>query len=395
MNSEILKKYTGDNIFKNHHDEAQKRCIRANLLSMRANYLETVDAALGDEQILLCDETEDVLYLPPSEIKYIPGTRPVLEKYVSEITSGCQTDTQKALKLMDFICHSYEKTDGRVYFYGGTEEELIKKGENLCECVSRLMCALCEICSIPARIITHISGGHLTCEVFTGGKWWYMDVRKGLYFVLPNGEHASLREIIKNPDIMDNQPSEVKSHVSPRYDYDFQIERGKKVYFHDREVHTFKYYSLMDSHKYSYRWLYNKHIQNLNFAGVEYGNSIRALKGSEETKPNPEIIFSVKDGQELSGTVLFCAMAEGFGVPPAVFSFTLDGKPLYTLPPYSDPLEIHIMQGNFINPFGGTNLFDTKTVDDGEHTICAETYYGESMKVCSKVTFTVNNKAVK
>lgn len=395
MNSEILKKYTGDNIFTNFHDEAKKRCIKANLMSMGANYLETVDAALGDEQILLCDETEEILYLPPEPVKYVHGTRPVLEKYVSEVTRECKTDTQKALALMDFICHLYEKGDGRVYFYGGTEEELIKKGENLCECVSRLMCALCEVCFIPARIITHISGGHLTAEVFTDGKWWYIDVRKGLYFVLPNGEHASLREIIKNPDVMDNQSEEVRSHVSPRYDYDFQIARAKKVYFHGYEIHTFKYYSLMDSEKYSYRWLYNKHVQDLNPRGTEYGNSRSALLGQNEHSANPKIIFSVKDGQELSGSVLFCALAEGFGVPPSKFTFTLDGKKLYSLPEYCDPLEVHIMQGNFINPFGGTNLFDTKTVDDGEHTISAETFFGEDIKVSSKVTFTVNNKAVK
>ena len=67
------------------------------------------------------------------------------------------------------------------YVYGGTEEELIAKGEWLCEGLSRLYVPLCEVAGIPGRILYHVIGGHVTAEVFVGA-WAYVDPRMGVYF---------------------------------------------------------------------------------------------------------------------------------------------------------------------------------------------------------------------
>ena len=112
---------------------------------------------------------------------------------------------------MCFCRDLYKQNDGILLFYGGTEEELIKKGEQLCECLARLMVALCEIIDIPGRIITHIAGGHLTCEVFLENKWSYFDPRTGIFYVLPNGQIASAIELLLQPEIMDRQPEWVKN----------------------------------------------------------------------------------------------------------------------------------------------------------------------------------------
>ena len=127
-----LAAYTGNNIPDKLTNEKRRNCFIANRNSMKANYLDTVDAALVDSQILMCDETYGALYAPPAPSRYKKGSRPVLEAYVNGITSGCTSDFERVVAIVDNLKMLYEKCRGKILFYGGNEEDLLSKGEQLC-----------------------------------------------------------------------------------------------------------------------------------------------------------------------------------------------------------------------------------------------------------------------
>jgi transglutaminase-like putative cysteine protease len=68
-------------------------------------------------------------------------------------------------------------------FTGGTEEELIAKGAQMCNENARVMIALCQVAGLPARYVGHPIGGHGVTEVYVNGRWSYYDIR-GKFFVL-------------------------------------------------------------------------------------------------------------------------------------------------------------------------------------------------------------------
>ena len=161
-----LESYKGLNI-KDKLSGAKRRAFLANYNGMRANYGTTVDGALTDVQILFSEQTRDSLYSDAwTKTDYVKGSRPELEKTASELTKDKTNQFDKALALVLFTRDLYKRFRGRMLFDGGTEEELIKKGEQLCECLARLVVSLCEVVGIAGRIITHCGGGHLTSELY-------------------------------------------------------------------------------------------------------------------------------------------------------------------------------------------------------------------------------------
>ena len=179
-----ITEYQGINILRKLTDPARQEQYYANWQLLRINYGDNVEWQRLKKQTLLCDETREYLYgTPPAPVRYVKGTRPVLEKYVEKIICDCQTNREKVLALMVFCRDLYKKHgSARQMFFGGTEEELIEKGENLCECLGRLMVALCEIAGIPGRIVLHMTG-HITSEVFFENHWNYVDPCYGSVFV--------------------------------------------------------------------------------------------------------------------------------------------------------------------------------------------------------------------
>ena len=113
---------------------------------------------------------------------------------------------------------------------GGTGGGSDKKGEKYCERLSRLMVALCEVAGIPARTVHHLVGGHVTTEVYIEGAWAYMDPRHGLFYIDEKGRILSVEEIVKNPEVIFNQPQWVRDMASPEFPYEcllFFVSRGK------------------------------------------------------------------------------------------------------------------------------------------------------------------------
>lgn len=383
--------YTGDRIADTLTDERMRNIFLANRDLMRANYKETVDAALVDHQIRLCAETREYLYRAPGPVRYQQGTRPRLEQYARQATAGCHTDFDRAIALMDHLKLLYQKCNGRILFYGGTEEELLQKGEQLCECLSRLQCALCEVLGIPARIITHCYGGHVTTEIFTDGKWWYLDPRAGLYMLGKDGKPASLWELWQDPALLSRQPEAVKHHVSPRYTWEQRAKRLKHAMLSELEVNTVKYYSLADAGQYSYRWIMEDELLDLNRFCDRYDAAEYALDGITYERPSPSILFSVQEGQLLHDRIMICATCQNFCIYPREIIFSVDGSEVWRSPGLVPLSDLHHPSSAIYTLGGSGHCFDTRTLSNGIHTLTASCRYSSQEIVTGSVTFTVQN----
>jgi len=227
---------------------------------------------------------------------------------------------------MRFCRDLYKKRDGAILFYGGTEEELIKKGEQLCECLSRLLTALCSIVRIPARILTHTIGGHLVCEIFIDGKWAYVDPRRGLYFQLSNNSLASIWELWKDHTILDSQPDSIKLDASDRFAYEDSICSLKYRLLHPDEVITIKYYSLNEASKFNYEWKTNTDLDqnNLNSIAHIYRSLRCEVFDLENIESGYGFDFSLACGQYIEKDIMVFAYPRGFTVAPVYVNFKID-----------------------------------------------------------------------
>ena len=253
MKPEIIARYSDKSLFDRLTGEARD-VVLANLEYMRVAFGENVEYERLFHQTLLAPETEDYLYQAPERPTYEWGSRPILEEAVAVATKDCKTEREKVLGLVAYIRDLKEKSHGYDYFYGGTEEELIKKGERYCERVARLMCALSEIAGIPARIIFHVSGGHLTNEVYIEDKWCYVDPRFGLFYLGRDGKLMSVREITADPDMIYNQPEWVYEYGSKEYTHEFMMKENHNMYLRPLEIQLFGSYSLKDAERYGYHY---------------------------------------------------------------------------------------------------------------------------------------------
>ena len=249
-----IAEYTGRNMFSKFSSDF------AELMEKKYEYIkeafgENVEYERLAYEILLVPETRDYLYSEPERPVYEWGSRPVLEEAVAEATRGCTSEREKVLGLVAYIRDLKEKSHGYDYFYGGTEEELIKKGERYCERVARLMCALSEIAGIPSRTVHHTIGGHLTNEVYIEGKWCYVDPRFGLFYLGTDGKLMSVTEITENPDMIYSQPEWVYEYGSTEYTHEFMRDSNRDLYLSQSEIQLIGYYSLRDKDRYHYGWM--------------------------------------------------------------------------------------------------------------------------------------------
>jgi len=247
-----LEPYTGLNILNVLKTDAEKGMYKSNWEQLYLNYGDNVEWQRLRHQVLLCDETRDELYKAPKPVKYVKGTRPYLEKKVNEVVKDCKSDRERVLALMVYIRDLYKSRDIE-YFYGGTEEELIKKCENLCEAVGRLMVALCEVIGIPGRIVMHISG-HIVSEIYFDNKWAFIDPRAGMFYLDENDRFLSIDELMRDRSYVLNQSDWVKSFVSAQWTYEQRQKANYDHHFAPQELQCFCDYSLMDADEYNFEW---------------------------------------------------------------------------------------------------------------------------------------------
>ena len=387
-----LKEYSGHKI-EQKLSEPQRTAFCENWRQMQANYLQNVDSQLLQHQILLCEETIEKLYSGEwQRADYVKGSRPELEKIVNQLTEDKSSVKEKVLSIMCFCRDLYKKNDGILLFYGGTEEELIKKGEQLCECLARLMVALCEIIDIPGRIITHIAGGHLTCEVFLENKWSYFDPRTGIFYVLPNGQIASAIELLLQPEIMDRQPEWVKKHVSTRWTWEERNKKCKEKFFSTSEVNTVKPYSLSDSALYNYEWTTKRDFvkNGVNEISKAYQEGSAKCFGNDFIPKPPGFLLTIADNQVITKPIKVVAIANDFVIPPSRVRFLIDGKIVWETEKFIPPDVIHsYCEGNY-SLFGCNGLFDPNNFDEGPHII--KVHDIENRDVSSKVCVIVKHQ---
>jgi len=250
--------YTGINAYEKITGAKRRDVFMLHYCQLFANYGDNVEFQLRKKLIVPDKKNFSRLYEQDAvpQIRYKAGSRPVLEKIVSEITAGTVSGQEKMLCLMRFCRGLYQKNPyppkPGTYLFGGTEEELIEKGEFLCECLGRLMTALCEIAGLPGRIVGHILGGHFTAEIYTGEKWMYVDPRMGIYFLDSDGRGLSVMDLMDDPSMIRKQPENVRSEVAAYDTWEYRAWCSEHKFFHPLELNGFAYYSLADAAEYSY-----------------------------------------------------------------------------------------------------------------------------------------------
>ncbi len=269
-NWEGLKAYTGLAAAERIIGKDRKAAYLFNYQQLGINYGEAVDFQLRRAQVILCPQTVDFLYsdFTPTDCNVEPGKYPALEKVVAKTTADCKSQQEKALALMRFCRDLYKRhphagfsesdPDFANYIYGGTDEQLVEKPEILCECLGRLVVALCEIAGMPGRIVMHDIGGHICSEILIDGHWAYLDPRCGMYFLKPDGKIASVLELCQTPSIIRAQPDHVKTDVSRLWTWHYRARKCENMYFHPKEVNGFQNYSLNDTKEYCYQQLPRK-----------------------------------------------------------------------------------------------------------------------------------------
>lgn len=335
-----LEAYTGLAATQVLVGDLRQRGYVLNYEQLAVNYGESIEFQLRRRQVLLCPQTVDFLYrqYTPPDVRYQPGTRPVLEQTVREVTATCHDQQDKALALMRFCRDLYRKRKHipfEDYVYGGTEEQLISKGEILCEALGRLFVSLCEVAGIPARIVMHDLGGHICAEARVEGRWGYLDPTTGVYALHPDGTLASTWEIWQDPALLRRQDSGVRADVSKRWTWEERVTKCEQKYFSPQEVIGFENYSLADRRRY-------------NYGQLTYAEAREAG------------LFVIND--------FYCAVADRvFGLKPDVGEYLWPDKPLRVLPlayrhdgfsPWfrRPPLTRRDVERLFVDPFAGSRV---------------------------------------
>jgi len=338
---EELSAYSGVSAVNVIVREDCRKVFEVNHAQMKANYDSGVDFQLRNNCSLLCPQTADFLYsqFTPETACYKRGSRPVLEKIVKRLIRNLKTERERALILMRFCRDLYKKYPDRNnhdadYIFGGTEEQLIEKGEELCECLGRLFVALCEIAGIPARYVIHISGGHIVAEAYVESKWAYIDPRCGVYFLKPDGQFASTWDIWNDPNIIYQQSATVKADISERWTWEERAWKCKNIFFAPQEITGLANYSLNDSSRYKYSQVSQALATKLGLwkQNKIYRSLIRRIFGISQD--------------------MWCLSWERRQLRKVPLIYRNDG---FT-PFYHKPISAKQMSEHFIEPLSGTNV---------------------------------------
>ena len=224
----------------------------------------SVDHVSFDQAMALQPATADYLYsqYTPLDQPFVPGTRPFLERLTTKVTDGFTTDRDKAIALVDWIWRIRVNYAHPEYepFHGGSEEEVVRKGSNMCNEMARVMIVMAQIAGIPSRYIGHMTpldyddpatgSGHGVCELHIDGAWAYFDVR-GRFFEKADRSLASAWDVINDVGLLDRQSDAVKAHMDPRSSME-----GAKSLYAPGTAHIIVNYLAADHAGYDYSWSY-------------------------------------------------------------------------------------------------------------------------------------------
>ncbi|MBI5000337.1 MAG: transglutaminase domain-containing protein [Euryarchaeota archaeon] len=188
----------------------------------------TVDSVLLDEMLKLVPETAEYIYgrYTPLTIKCRGGERPYLENIVRnairktdrasramDLTSFCSNIPSEFPEPGKSTNNGFWTTD--TMLFGGTEEELIKRGTDICIELSRVLCILAQIAGMPARLVflfdqSRRNWGHGVTEIYLRTPhhpgWAVFDATSNVCYPLPEGGFASAWDLRTRPEIADGHP---------------------------------------------------------------------------------------------------------------------------------------------------------------------------------------------
>ena len=225
-----------------------------------SDYKGTVDdIVFHREAVTLCEDTVEYLYTQytPLETKYEPGTRPELERIVAEVTDDAMSEREKALALLAWARDVPElQPPPEEKFGAGTEEDVVATRNGNCADQARLFAVLTQIAGIPSRIVLHYGspaidgkmlGGHGVNEVHIEGRWAYMDIR-GKHFLWPDGRIASAIDLMRFPELTQDQPEHAHAMVREGYSLAESVS-----FFAGRRVTRICNYFVWEHDRYDYR----------------------------------------------------------------------------------------------------------------------------------------------
>ncbi|MFH0816971.1 MAG: transglutaminase domain-containing protein [Methanobacteriota archaeon] len=188
----------------------------------------TVDSVLLDEMVKLLPETEGWLYsdCAPLRATYKKGGRPYLEGIVGRVArqSGDELRAKSLARWCSGIQSQFptpEKSTEKGFWttdtmlFGGTEEELIKRGTYVCTELSRVLCALAQVAGMPSRLVylfdmTRKNWGHGVVEIYIRsggvGSWAVFDATSDACYAKPEGGLASAWDLRCRPELADAHP---------------------------------------------------------------------------------------------------------------------------------------------------------------------------------------------
>lgn len=258
-------------------------------------WLERVLAAYGEKpcvdiqviagQLILNRKTADYIYtrFTPLKLRYKPGSRLFLEKVLASVVRPKMSEKEKFLAILRRCRDNRDAASPKIQFFGGTEEDLIKRGAIMCNEISRVFVVLCQIAGLPARLMASHITGHMMAEVFVDGTWAWCDPMKGMFMYRDDGRLASTWDLVRDPGIVDRQTAAVWEDCRPSVSRDAPAfsrlhKANAQAYLrdcclHPKEAVAIGNYYVWDHAKYEYPW----------HTGVEDAGRLDAARVAETT----------------------------------------------------------------------------------------------------------------
>ncbi len=185
----------------------------------------SVEHVLLDRWLYLCEATKDVLYSDemPSRPRYRQGERPEIERFVWDVCEAERDPIVVVDRIRTGLARLAEGTnipwpDLR---FGGTEEEILARGTNLCGDLSRLACIAYQVAGLPSRLVFLADPlrpyyGHGIVEVWRDGAWGAVDCLSNVVYRHADGGPASVWDLQQDPGlIVRHQHGDFTTYVQP------------------------------------------------------------------------------------------------------------------------------------------------------------------------------------
>lgn len=231
-----------------------------------------VDVQIIAGQLALTERTREYIYegdFTPKEINYVPGSRPLLERTVAEVVRPGMSERERALAIMRRCRDNRDRGLRGGDFYGGSEEELLKRGAIMCNEIARVFVCLCQVAGLRARVMcSHISG-HMMAEVEVEGRWWWMDPMQGCYCFKDDGSPASAWDLLQDPTLFERQSRSQWADCRPTGPFPedlpearplnvaFRMAKNRDCYFHPKEAVAIGNYFVWERDRYDFPWIRN------------------------------------------------------------------------------------------------------------------------------------------